>query len=128
MSLNDDGKYALDTLSGLRDGAMLNELGRELARVVEGVQATLGAGSVTAVINVAMVKDRDDRVNTVDKITTKVPEDRRDVWFFDNHGHLTRYQPRNPNHPPLPFDDSEDDVTDSEDGDQEVGLPYKDDD
>jgi hypothetical protein len=127
--IDEHGKRAVEWLTDLREGHTLNEFGRELERVVEGVHTTIGPGTLTLTLKLAMQKDSDDTLLTVDIVTAKIPEHRIDKWYIGADGQLTRYRPRNRDQAALPFDDEDPDrYTDGENERDEVPLPYRDDD
>ncbi len=103
--LDEHGKYFLDLLADLREGRAANEAGAALAAVTEGVHDTAGPGSVTLTLRLALRKDSADIVETVDAVTKKTPEERKDAWFFGPGGSLQRRKPRS-NEPGL-FDEPE---------------------
>lgn len=101
-----DGKEFVEWLTGLREGRLVNEAAEQFAKVVEGVVETGGAGTMTITLKVATDKDNPDVAVVIDQVGQKVPEDRRDNFFFDKAGRLRRSRPtnRNDNQTTLPID------------------------
>lgn len=92
--IDKDGEAFIELLRGLREGRAANEAGRSMADVVRGVTDTYGAGTLTLTLRVAMQKDSADIVETVDAVASKVPEERKDTWFFGAGGVLMHSRPR----------------------------------
>lgn len=117
--IDKDGERFIDTLRELREGRAANEAGRHLTSLVEAVSDTHGAGTVTVEIKVAMQKDSEEIITTVDKVRSVIPEERIDTWWFGPHGELMHSRPRNKAQTALPLPGEPDD-------DGNPPLPYKD--
>lgn len=119
--IDKDGERFIDTMRELREGRAANEAGQHLARLVEAVTDTHGAGTVTLTIRVAMLKDSDEYITTVDKVVAVIPEERTDTWWFGPNGELMHSRPRNKAQTalPLPGESAHDDP-------EAPPLPYKD--
>lgn len=98
---NDDGvvvRPALEVLSQLRRGQVMDLLSLELNRVVNGVKdcSTGKGGTVTLTLKVDLVKRQQNAVFIQAAVAGKAPEDppESDLLFYDDDGNL---HPRNPN-------------------------------
>lgn len=88
----------LDFLAEHRGGAAAAELTEALHAVVEAVEATGKAGSVTLTLAIAPLKDAGSVLKVTDTVKSKVPELARPaaIYFPDRHGNLRRENPNQP--------------------------------
>lgn len=89
---------ALEVLSRLRQGQVMDLLSIELNRVVKGVRdsSTGKGGTVTLTLKLEPIKKAQNAVSIQAVITGKAPEDppESDLLFYDDDGNL---HTRNPN-------------------------------
>lgn len=105
---NADGviiRPAMEVLSQLRRGQVMDLLSIELNRVVNGVRECDGGkgGTVTLTLKIAPLKQHINAIAIQAVIVGKAPEDppESDLMFYDDDGNL---HPRNPNQRDI-FDD-----------------------
>lgn len=93
-------------LQELGEGSTLNELSEAFWDLIQRVQETAKAGSLTLTLNVGF--DGQGRLVIKDELKTKLPEFSRPEtrFFVDKHGNASR---RDPNQPMIPsLDDRRD--------------------
>ena len=93
-------------LQELGEGSTLNELSEAFWDMIQRVQETAKAGSLTLTLNVGF--DGQGRLVIKDELKTKLPEFSRPEtrFFVDKHGNASR---RDPNQPMIPsLDDRRD--------------------
>ena len=88
-----------EVLAELGEGATESELSEALWLVIQRVQETAKAGSLTLVLSIGF--DGQGRLVVKDEVKTKLPEFSRPEtrFFVDKHGNASR---RDPNQPELP--------------------------
>ena len=86
-------------LRELGEGSTLSELSEAMWDLVQRVQDTGKAGSISLTLHVGF--DGNGRVSTKDEVKLKLPEFNRPAtaFFVDKHGNASR---RDPNQPELP--------------------------
>lgn len=95
----------IDTLKNLRGGAVLDEIGDELANLTRHVRETGRAGKLTITLTVSPVKKgQGDIVTIADEVRAKLPKLERPstVLYTDETGGLSRKDPRQPDLPMAP--------------------------
>ena len=81
-----------------RGGGLHNEASEELQKVVAAVKETQKKGSLTITINVEPAKDDEMSVVLMDALSAKAPRPstKPSRWFTDEHGNVSRSDPRQP--------------------------------
>lgn len=79
-----------------RGGGLHNEASEELQTVVKSVKETQKPGSLTITIKVEPAKDDEDSVVLSDtlKVNAPRPSTKPSRWFTDDHGNVSRTNPR----------------------------------
>jgi|GEM_PF-5110975 len=79
-----------------RGGGLHNEASEELQTVVKAVKDTQKKGSLTITISVEPAKDDEDSVVLSDtlKVNAPRPTTKPSRWFTDDHGNVSRTNPR----------------------------------
>jgi hypothetical protein len=79
-----------------RGGGLHNEASEELQAVVKGVKDTQKKGKLTIEITVEPAKDDEDSVVLSDLLKVNVPRasTKPSRWFTDDHGNVSRTNPR----------------------------------
>lgn len=79
-----------------RGGGLHNEASEELQGVVKAVKDTQKKGSLTITISVEPAKDDEDSVVLSDtlKVSAPRPTTKPSRWFTDEHGNVSRTNPR----------------------------------
>lgn len=82
-------------LEHLERGYLVEELGEELAKIVQAVRETGRKGTLTLNIDVAMMKGHEDAVTIAAKVNAKAPQaDRAQTVMFSTYdGDLLRDDP-----------------------------------
>lgn len=94
----DSSLAVLDVLEKVRDGELVEDLERELGRVVAAVQETKGSGSV--VVTVKVRPNGPAAVELVADVRSTVPRAVQATTFYAvDGGGLTQRDPRQPNLP-----------------------------
>lgn len=85
-----------DTLRELRGGLVIDDLDAKLQELVQAVQSTNAAGSLTLTINVAPMKGSTEAVVVKDDVKLKKPEIKSSgtVMFPSVEGNLSRQHPK----------------------------------
>ncbi len=86
-------------LTAQRQGALNVEAGFELNQLVEAVRDTNKGG--TLILTIRIEPGKGNSLEVTDKVTIKPPQHDREtaLWFADDHGNLTRVDPRQPQLP-----------------------------
>jgi hypothetical protein len=81
-----------------RGGGLHNEASEELQKVVAAVKETQKKGSLTITISVEPAKDDEMSVVLMDALSAKAPRPstKPSRWFTDDHGNVSRSDPRQP--------------------------------
>lgn len=88
-----------DTLNEIRGGAALDQLGRELNKLVAAVVETGGSGELTLKIKVAPLSKKHERgspaIKLIDDIVVKMPkvDAGGSIFFATVDNNLSRYDP-----------------------------------
>lgn len=85
-----------EVLAQLRKGAAVDEFTARLAELVQAVQYTEKAGTLTLKLKVSPSKSDDAVVEIVDDLTVTIPRPpkKSSLFFADSAGSLTRHDPR----------------------------------
>lgn len=85
-----------DIMREVNEGRLVDEASEALVRVIEAVQRTHKKGAVTMTINVVPDKADEAVIELEATVAAKVPTRsmRKSVFFIDQHGNLTRRDPR----------------------------------
>jgi hypothetical protein len=88
-------------LQEARKGGLHTELSDELADLVHACVETGKKGKLALTVTVVPAKDEDGTVQITDdvKVTVPKPDARPSVFFADDHGNLSRTNPRQPELP-----------------------------
>lgn len=88
-------------LQEARKGGLHTELSDELAELVHACVETGKKGTLVLTVTVVPAKDEDGTVQVTDgvKVTVPKPDARPSVFFADDHGNLSRTNPRQPELP-----------------------------
>lgn len=83
-------------LQEARKGGLHSELSDELAELVQSCVETGKKGKLVLTVAVVPAKDEDGTVQITDdvKVTVPKPDARPSVFFADDHGNLSRTNPR----------------------------------
>lgn len=95
------GHPAMEFLSNLRRGTLLDALAEQIAYVTSEVESTHRSGTITLRIKVAPVKGSADQLEVTDTLTAKPPEREQPpayFWLLED-GRLSRRDPRQPSLP-----------------------------
>jgi hypothetical protein len=84
-----------------RNGGLHSELSERLAEVVSAVRQLGKPGAVTVTLTLKPADGQGNAVVVTDEIKTKVPQPERPsgLFFADDHGNLSRRDPRQPELP-----------------------------
>lgn len=99
------GRQFIDTLNDIRQGAIADEMGEQLADLIQTIRGTGGKGSISLTLTVKPAsKNNTDQLIVHDAITVKKPkpEQGTTILFATAEGGLTRRDPRQPELPMRP--------------------------
>jgi hypothetical protein len=100
VDANHKGAPPIKPLSAIlmehRGGGLHNEASEELQKVVAAVKDTQKKGSLTITINVEPAKDDENSVVLSDTLKASAPRPatKPSRWFTDDHGNVSRTNPR----------------------------------
>lgn len=85
-------------LEDVSNGATAEELSKALAELVDAVRDTEKKGTLTFTVSIEPLKNGGGALLITDQIKSSVPKHdrRKNVFFADQHGNLTRNDPRQP--------------------------------
>lgn len=96
------GKQFIDTLNDIRQGAIADEMGEQLADLVKTIRETGGKGSISLTLTIKPAgKTNTDQLVVTDAIVVKKPkpEQGTSILFASDEGSLSRRDPRQPELP-----------------------------
>lgn len=99
------GKQFIETLNDIRQGAIADEMGEQLADLVKTIRETGGKGSISLTLTIKPAgKTNTEQLVVSDQIVVKKPkpEQGTSILFSTEAGSLTRRDPRQPELPIRP--------------------------